>query len=384
MKKFRIGIDARFYGPLGKGLGRYTQEVVDNIINQDENNQYVIFLCKENFSEFKTSNPRVKKVLIKSRWYSWSEQFLFPFKIWLEKIDLMHFTHFNVPLLTPVKFVVTVHDLILTKFPTRRASKLGPVFYRIKYALYRLVIWHAVKQSRQVIAVSEFTKGDLMDKFRVNSDKISVIYEGVAKLSKPDSTPLNNKKILEKYNVQIGNFLLYVGNAYPHKNLEGLLQIFTELLQEFKDLKLILVGKEDYFYKRLKGLTDSPELSRSVVFTGYVPDIDLEVFYKKASAYIFPSFYEGFGLPPLEAMAQGCPVISSDQGSLPEVLGEAAYYFNPYNFSESLEKIKIFLHNQDLKNELIAEGYKQIKKYSWQDCAQQTKDIYLKILNKHA
>ena len=128
----KIGIDARFYGPVGKGLGRYTQEVVDNILAMDKENDYVIFLSKENFASFKSPNGRVKKVLVKARWYTLAEQTIMPYLVLKESLDLMHWPHFNVPILCPVKFIVTIHDLILTKFPTTRATALGPLFYRIK------------------------------------------------------------------------------------------------------------------------------------------------------------------------------------------------------------------------------------------------------------
>lgn len=123
----RIGIDARFYGPVGKGLGRYTKEIVDNILRMDSENFYVIFLSPENYDLFSSDNKNIKKVLVKSRWYSWAEQVIFPWQISREKLDLMHFTHFNVPIFNTVKFVVTIHDLILTRFSTKRASLLPPI-----------------------------------------------------------------------------------------------------------------------------------------------------------------------------------------------------------------------------------------------------------------
>src|SRR3989338_5526625 len=152
----RIGIDARFYGPLGKGLGRYTQEITDNIIKLDPKNEYVIFLGKENFNDFKSDNPKVKKVMIDLRWYGFKEQFFFPFFIWREGVDLMHFPHFNVPALCPAKFIVTIHDLILIKFPTKRATTLGPLAYAVKNFFYKIIIYLAVRRSKKVLTVSEF------------------------------------------------------------------------------------------------------------------------------------------------------------------------------------------------------------------------------------
>lgn len=223
----RIGIDARFYGPVGKGLGRYTQEVVDNIIkiSSADNStifDYVIFLSPENYDEFVSDATNVKKVKIDISWYGFKEQILFPFYIWKEHLDLMHFPHFNVPILTPVKFIVTIHDLILTHFPTVRATTLSPLKYKFKNFAYHLVILNAISRSRRIIAVSNFTKDDLIKQFKVKPDKISVTYEGVANLAKGRDSlfvaRLDSQETLELYHIP-QKFLLYVGNAYPHKNL---------------------------------------------------------------------------------------------------------------------------------------------------------------------
>ena len=172
----RIGIDARFYGPIGKGLGRYTQEVVDNIIKitsaTGASFNFVIFLSPDNFDEFVCEQANVEKVCLKMKWYSWQEQILMPFYIWRQKLDLMHYPHFNVPVLTPCKFVVTIHDLILTHFPARRATTLNPLVYRLKNLAYRLVISSAIKRAKKIITVSEFTKNDILEQFKVSADKI--------------------------------------------------------------------------------------------------------------------------------------------------------------------------------------------------------------------
>jgi len=389
-----IGFDARFYGPLGKGLGRYTQEVVDNLIKISSAEpgagfNYVIFLSPENFDEFTSPSPKVKKVLLPVRWYSWSEQFLMPFYIWREKIDLMHFPHFNVPVLTPVKFVVTIHDLILTNFPTRRATTLSPWFYRLKNFAYRLVIFSAVWRAKKIITVSEFTKKDLIVKFRVRPEKVAVTYEGVANLAKGRDSlfaaKLDHQEILTEYHIA-KNFLLYVGNAYPHKNLEWLLRVFSRLHTAQPGLRLVLVGKEDYFYRRVQAearvlnLWQAENKNSPVIFSGYVPDAQLEVLYQEARGYVFPSLYEGFGLPPLEAMAKGCPVLCSERASLPEVLAEAALYFNPEDAEDFLAKARRLLNDADLRADLIARGLRQAKKYSWWQCAQETLTIYRQVL----
>ena len=373
----RIGIDARFYGPIGKGLGRYTKDEVDNILKIDKENEYVIFLSKDNIKDFKTDNPRVKIVLANVRWYTLAEQILLPFFIWREKIDLMHFPHFNVPLLCFKKYIVTIHDLILTKFPTQRATTLHPIFYKIKNFAYKVVIKNAIKKSKMIIAVSEFTKSDIVKQFKVNPDKIKVTYEGVAQtFLSVDNYDVKKLKLC--YNIH-SPFMLYVGNAYPHKNLEKLIIVFFKISKKINNLRLVLVGKEDYFYKRLKEFAKN--YSNKIIFPGFVPDKDLYFLYKNALAYIFPSLYEGFGLPPLEAMSQGCVVISSNKASMPEILGEAAIYFNPEDEIDMQDKLEEIIENKYKREELIKKGYEQLKKYSWEVCAKKTLEIYKLVIS---
>lgn len=403
----RIGIDARFYGPTGKGLGRYTQEIVDNvikIINATESpdqgsgalfglekTDIIVFLGADNFSQFIPSSDNVKKVFLPIRWYSWREQIIMPRIIKKEKLDLIHYPHFNVPIMAPGKFVVTIHDLILTHFPTLRATTLSPILYYFKNIAYRLIIRCAIKKARKVITVSEFTKRDLMKKFSVAANKIVVTYEGVADLSKsrneifPDED--GGSDFLKNYNFLQSKFLLYVGNAYPHKNLEFLLTSFKTLLDSCPDLRLVLVGKEDYFYQQLHQIASKLELWRvndensPVIFAGYVSDKNLEYLYQKSICYVFPSKYEGFGLPPLEAMSHGCPVVSSDRAALPEILGSAALYFNPDNADDFIAGVKEILNDNDLRMDLIAKGRVQASKYDWQRCARETYDVYQSVIN---
>jgi glycosyltransferase involved in cell wall biosynthesis len=395
----KIGIDARFYGPVGKGLGRYTQEVVDNIIkitaaetadSGEAEFFYVIFLSPDNFDEFTAVAPNIKKVKLSCAWYGWKEQLVFPWAIWRENLDLVHFPHFNVPILTPTKFIVTIHDLILTHFPTVRATTRHRFWYYFKNFAYHLVILSALRRAQKIITVSEFTKADIRDKFAVAADKIVVTYEGVANLAKGHDSlfvaKLDNQETLAAYHIPNHKFLLYVGNAYPHKNLEILLKVFVRLQAVSPGYRLVLVGKLDYFYARIQtaaralNLWQPGNINSPVIFPGYVPDAQLAVFYAEAQLYIFPSLYEGFGLPPLEAMAQGCPVVSSDRSSLPEILGDAAVYFNPIGEADMLEKIQQVLNNQDLAADLRQRGRDQAKKYNWWECANQTLAVYRAVL----
>lgn len=370
----RIGIDARFYGPQAKGLGRYSEKLIQYLAGLDKKNQYVIFLTKNNFSDFISTSPNFKKVEADYRWYTLAEQIHMPRAIAKEKIDLMHFPHFNVPLLYRGKFIVTIHDLILTHFPTQRASTLGPLKYFIKHRAYKKVISQAIKKSKKIITVSNYTKKEIIDTFKVNPSKIEVTYEACSDF-KSTLAHIDKEKFFKEMGI-FSPYILYVGNAYPHKNLELLLEAFKDVITEKIDLQLVLVGKMDYFFERLKNLVNRLKLEKKVVFPGYVTDEELKAFYQNAKLYIFPSKVEGFGLPPLEAMAQGLPVVSSSSSSLPEILGNAAYYFNPDKKEEISMAIKEVLANDKLREEMKKNGYNQVKKYNWEKLAEQTLNIY--------
>jgi glycosyltransferase involved in cell wall biosynthesis len=367
----RIGIDARFFGPVGKGLGRYVERLVENLEKLDQKNEYIIFLRKENWDYYTPKLSNFRKVLADYQWYSLKEQVMMPFAIWREKLDIVHFPHFNIPIFCPIKFVATIHDLILLQFPTPRATTLGPLLYKIKYLAYRIVIGLGLRRAKKVITVSECTKKELVKFFKINSEKIEVTYEAC------DGVEYGQLKIPEKKNLAkfgiVKPYLLYVGNAYPHKNLEGLLKIFPKLNL---DCQLVLVGKEDYFYKRMKEEIKGALVEENVIFTEFVSEATLADLYRNARLYVFPSFVEGFGLPGLEAMSYGLPVIASNSSCLPEIYGNAAVYFNPRSEEDMIEKIRFIWTDEPTRERLIKLGLEQVKKYSWQSLAEKTLQIY--------
>ena len=378
IKYMIIGIDARFYGPANRGIGRYAQEIIDRIIIADQQNDFVVFLSPQNFDLFATSRPNTRKVLITTRWYSLAEQFILPLIMWREKVDLAFIPHFNVPLWLPCPFVATVHDLILNHFPDRRASTLNPLLYKLKMAGYHLIIRNTLKKARSIIAVSQWTRDDILKCYpKIDARKIFVTYEGVSVDNQNKKILYNNKRRI----VPKTPFLLYVGSAYPHKNLEKLILAYKKIRAKRKGIKLVLAGGDDYFYKRMQKFADaelSDEARADVVFAGFVSDVDLDCLYRSALGYVFPSLYEGFGLPPLEAMARGCPVVSSNVASLPEVLEDAALYFNPQSVDDMALALERLIADDRLRRDLRAKGLKQIKKYSWDDCARQTAEILAK------
>lgn len=381
----RIGIDARFYGSVGKGLGRYVQKLIENLEKIDKDNQYFVFLLKENFDEFQPKNKNFKKVLADYRWYTFSEQINMPRLLNEYKLDVVHFPHFNVPLFYRKKFIITIHDLILLHFPTLKNTTLNPIFYWLKFMAYRLAIGSAVRRSKKIITVSKFSRKDILLQYPfLKKDKVVVTYEACDFKKDIRGEVVDSGKILEKYGI-IKPYLIYVGNAYPHKNLDKLAQAWNIFLDKNKDNKaftnspyLVLVGKRDYFYDRLLEKIKKDNI-KNIISTGFVTDSDLNCVYKEAVAYIFPSLYEGFGLPPLEAMERGLPVAVNGHGCMREVLGKSAYYFDGKKVDSIVETIERMFLDSKLRSDLVDQGYRQILKYSWRKMAQETRDIYNKI-----
>jgi len=380
----RIGIDARFYGTLGKGLGRYTEKLIEHLEEVDQENEYIIFLRRENFSEYQPKNARFTKVIAQYAWYGFAEQTVFVFLLYRKKLDLVHFPHFNVPLLYVKKFIVTIHDLILVHYPTVRNTTRFSLVYWCKFFVYRTVIASAIYRSERVITVSHFTKKDIILQYPKSRGKISVTYEATDTYCQ-FLAPSEEERLFVRlglcpqpivdsnvsYRDIIQPYFLYVGNAYPHKNLS----ILFAVAKAFPTYQLVLVGREDFFYTRLKKEAHQAGIP-NLLFAGFLSDRELSVMYRFARIYIFPSLYEGFGLPPLEAMARGTPVVSSQRGSLPEILGDAPRYFDPTSETSLLSAIREVERDSVLRSEMQNRGYQQVVRYDFRRMATETALLY--------
>lgn len=370
----RIGIDARFYGSLGKGLGRYTAKLIEGLEQVAGTDEFIVFLRRENFDEYQPRQPRFTKVLADFPWYGWREQLLLPRLLRQYRLDLMHFPHFNVPLLYRRPLVVTIHDLILFHYPTVKASELPPVFYWLKYAVYRYVIRSAVKRALTVFTVSRFTQADLVAAYPSIAPKIRMIYEA-ADAECAWTEPTTRGEFLRAWGLSPRGegtpYVLSVGNAYPHKNLSLLLQVAKSLPEKL----FVCVGREDYFYTLLKAEAEALGIT-NVRFVGFVPDGALGILYREAESYFFPSLYEGFGLPALEALLVGTPVVAARAGALPEILGAAGRLFDPTSVTEARETLIQVGADSALRQCLITRGYARVALFSWQRMACLTLEEY--------
>jgi glycosyltransferase involved in cell wall biosynthesis len=359
--------------------------LIENLEKVDNSNQYFIFLKKDGFHSYNPKNKNFKKILADYHWYTFQEQLKFPKLLRKYRLDLVHFPHFNVPLFYLGKFIVTIHDLILIHFSTIRSSTLSPVLYWIKFLVYKIVIKSAIYRSNRIIAVSEFTKNDILENYRsIPQEKIQVTYEACEDYCM--LSPNKDDEILERYGI-IKPYVVYVGNVYPHKNAESLAMAFKAVNkksrpdQEEEKISLVFIGSEDYFYKRLKKFVEENNIP-DVIFAGFVPDHELDIVFHNALAYVRPSLYEGFELPPLEAMAKGVPVLSSRHSCAIEILGDSAYYFDALDVEEIARAVRKIADDRNLREDLIKKGYEQTKKYSWKRMARKTLEVYQSIKNK--
>ena len=378
----RIGIDARMYRKSSAGIGRYIQNLIKNLFKIDKDNQYVLFMTAEDREEFEKleiknslqiANCKLKIVTVDIPHYSLSEQTKLGPIIAREKLDLMHFTNFNHPIRYKGQFVTTIHDLTLFFFPeTARRTNL------IKRFGYRMVMKAACENSTKIIAVSESTKKDIIKTFHLPPEKIQVIYEAADDkiFKKPSLQDID--KLRKKYRL-LPKVILTVGQWRSHKNLIGLVKAY-ELIRRKMGANLIILGQEDPEYLELKAAIDNSPYKRDIIRPGFVSDEELSAWYHLASVFVFPSFYEGFGLPGLEAMQVGAPVAASRAGSLPEIFEDAAYYFNPHSPQEMAQEILKILINDKIKAEQVARGFQIAKKYSWRKTAEETLKLYKQII----
>lgn len=358
----RIVIDARMYQE--SGIGRYIRNLIFNLGKLDTKNQYLILLLKSDYQRLSYHN-NFSKILADFRWYGITEQVKLLGLLKSLKPDLVHFPHFNVPIFFKGKFVVTIHDLIHQHFSMKRATTHGPLIYKLKQWGYKKVFQKALQKSEKILVPSNFVKKQLSENYQINREKIVVTPEAVDdKLFK-----ITNKKNLEKFDFP---YIFYVGNAHPHKNIEGLIKTYLRLKEKYRTLKLILAGADHYFWQKIKKEFQFPD----IIYKDRITDYELVTLYKNAKAFIMPSYEEGFGIPILEAMACGCPVVSSSAGALPEVGGDAVLYFDPASPQDMAGKISMVLNNEELRRDLIKKGLQRYKQFSWKRLAEQTLEVY--------
>lgn len=345
------------------GIGTYIKNLVSEISEINKKDNFILYGMN---NEFLISN-NMENIQANIPIYTVKEQLLFYKMVTETKLDLLHVPHYNIPVLYRGKIVTTIHDIIHIKFPQFLPNKFA--YY---YAKNMLNI--AVKKCDKIITGSENTKKDLIEHFNADEKKIEVIYYGVSK----KINRVNDINLIEsfkdKYNIT-KRYILYVGNVMPHKNILGLIEAFRNVYKINQNINLLIVGK----YHKSMGKIQEDE---GIIFTGFVSDFELSLAYSGASLFVFPSLYEGFGLPILEAMQYGIPVICSNTSSIPEVAGKAALLFNPYDIEDISKAILDVLNNENLKYKLIEKGYERTNMFDWKKSAERTLEVYEEILKR--
>ena len=377
-KKIKIGIDARMYD-IPMGIGRYTRELVKELDKIDTPYEFYLFLNKKGFEMYQPQKKNFHKVLADIGHYNYSEQMKMPFVLRKVKLDLVHFTHFNKSIFYRRPYVVTIHDLTYTVHKKVRTTKLSPLMYEYKHLAYSLAIWDTIKRAKKVIVPTNDAKKDIMGIYHENTKKIRATYEscseGFSPEKKDDNFLKNNKWGIKN------PYFFCVSNGSPHKNLKRLVEAFEIFFKTRKEANLVLAGKNNKFYDDLRiFLNNKPEIKDAVILTGEVTDEELQVLLASSYAMTFASLAEGFGIPVLEGMTSGVPVLTSNVSCLPEVGGEAALYFDPYDVADIADKMKEIWEDKNLRKKLVQLGLERVKLFSWAKMAKETVAVYEEIL----
>lgn len=369
----RIAIDARginWYH--GTGIGTYTDNVVRNLLNIDKNNYYRLYWSERNWEDFIRSNTSI--IMTSKKHTKFFEQNYINQDLIKSNIDIYHVPQNGIGLNieTNCKKVITIHDLI----PYIMPETVGKG-YLLKFLKE---VPNLVQDVDGIITVSEYSKKDILKFFPIDPEKIFVTPLAADNIYKPLDKALCREFISKKYNLN-KPFILYVGGFSPRKNVRLLINSFLEVFPLLnKDHILVIAGARkdlgEYLNKQYSNL------SSKIVFTGFIPQEELPVFYNSCEAFVYPSLYEGFGLPPLEAMSCGAPVITSKVTSIPEVIGDNGLLIDPNAADDLAEALEKLLNDESLKQNFSEKGLKQASKFSWENTAIKTFEAYKSILSR--
>jgi glycosyltransferase involved in cell wall biosynthesis len=364
----RIAIDGRELG--GSGTGRYVERLLHYLQTLDQENEYFVLMRPGYFNKWSPQNNNFTKVKSPHKEFTFSEQLGLLRQIRNLKLDLVHFPMVQQPVFYKGKAVTTMNDLTTLRF--RNPSK-NYLIFTIKRWVYWWVNKAVTRKSNALITFTKFVAQDVAEFAHVGKDKITVINLAAEELA-GEAEPISK--------LSGRDFIMFTGRPLPHKNLYRLIEAFANLREKHPDLLLAIIGKKDASFDSYISFMEKLGVSNSVVFTDYVPDGQLKWALGHTKAYVFPSLSEGFGLPGLEAMHYGAPVVSSNATCLPEVYADAAHYFDPTDVNDIAQKINDVLSSAKLINELVKKGKIQIGKYSWKRMAEQTLAVYRKTLQK--
>jgi len=365
----KIGIETNILSMDKAGAAVYTRELIKHLKLADNINSYYYLDFGLKIRKGNLFLSKAENIIRDTLWM----QFALGYELKNKKIDLLHCPAFKAPLRCPVPLIVTFYDIHILK---------NPKDYNPWLRLYcKFMLRKIAASATRIITISEFSRNDIAETLSVPKEKIAVTYCGINdKFSVITDTDLKNE-IWKKYKFK-KRFILYVGALQPRKNIPLLLKAYSELKKNGTfDYELVIAGSTGWRNKNIFVLIEKLGLKNDVMFLGYVPEDDLPVIYNLAEFFVYPSFFEGFGMPVLEAMACGCPVISSNTSSLPEVIGEAGIMIDPNNIEDLKDAMIRMTQDHSLKNEMREKGIKRAKLFSWDKCARETLEVYRKAVN---
>jgi glycosyltransferase involved in cell wall biosynthesis len=369
----RVAIDARKLHDFG--IGTYIRNLLRQLARLDRNSEYVLLCHEADLGVASQLGPNFRTVLEPSPNYSVREQIHVPWVLARERPDVFHSPHYVLPLAVRCPSAVTIHDTIHLTFPQYLPN-------RAAHAYARATMWSAARRSDRILTVSEASKRDILRQLNVPAAKVVVVYNAIDERfwREPDAGDV--LRVRERF--QLGQrFVLYVGNVKPHKNLVRLIEAFHELRRgDLADLKLLIIGDEISKYPALRRAVHQHKLHKHVRFLGYLPDETLAILYRLAALFVFPSLYEGFGLPPLEAMASGTPVVTSNVSSLPEVTGDAAVLVDPYDVGSIVDGMRRALTDAELAAGMRRRGLVRAREFSWERSVAKTQRLYADIAGR--
>lgn len=361
-----IVIDAREYAT---STGRYVSRLIQYLEQIDTTNEYTILLKPQDMAKAQLTNPHFQKLASPYKEFTFAEQLGLLKQINSLKPDLVHFAKDHQPVLYRGKSITTMHDLTTARFVN---PDKPPLVFKFKQLVYKWVVKQVAHHSDAIITPTNYVRDDVAAFTGVDPGKITVTLEAADAIT---DTPEPVEAVAGK------QFIMYIGRPTPHKNLERLIEAFRGLKAQHPDLHLVLAGKLDANYRAIQQKTESEQIA-NIVFTDFISEGQLRWLYEHCAAYVFPSLSEGFGLPGLEAMMHGAPVVSSNATCLPEVHGDAAHYFDPLDVQSMTDAINEVLTDKQLRERLITAGRTQAASYSWSRMAQQTLDLYNQVLKQ--
>ena len=376
----RIGIEGqRLFRKKKHGMDMVALELVRSLQAIDKSNEYVVFVKQDEDVCLRSGN-NFEIVELKSSPYPLWEQYILPAAAKKANCELLHCTSNTAPLSTSIPLVVTLHDIIyMEKFSL--LSKGFSSYQKFGNLYRRLVVPGVVKNCRKLITVSEFEKQRIVDFFGIDRKKVVAIYNGVSEHFRPATNPETLAAVRNKYHLP-ERFFFFFGNTDPKKNTRGVLKALSLFLKQSDEkIPLVMLDFDREELARLIAETGDPELKNHIILTGYVPNSELPGIYSLSTIFLYPSLRESFGIPMLEAMACGTPVITSNTSSMPEVAGDAALFCDPFRPEELTEAMFRLLSDHNLRSGLVAAGLEQARKFTWKNMAQGVLQIYNEILS---